>query len=128
MRSSCHTVDTRLNAVSGFAAAFRWKQVEPHRFESKDDHVNAINRINLSAIFLGVAAALAANNASAREFVYVANQDQTVRAFGVNEITGALVALPNGDSKTGTGPIAITGSRDGRNVYTVNLTSSDISG
>lgn len=90
--------------------------------------MKATSKMSLSAVFLGVAASLAATDAAAREFVYVANRDQAVRAFAVDETTGALSAIPGGDSKADQGPVAITGSRDGRNVYTVNLTNSDLSG
>jgi 6-phosphogluconolactonase (cycloisomerase 2 family) len=84
--------------------------------------------MSLSATLLGVAMALAAGNAAAKEFVYVASQDQIVRAFAVDDATGALSAIQDGDGKADQSPIAITNSRDGHNVYTVNLTNSDISG
>src|SRR3569623_968081 len=64
----------------------------------------------------------------AKEFVYAANQAaHNISGYRVDPDSGKLTALPGSPFKSGTYPVAIASSYDGRFVYATNQGSATVS-
>jgi 6-phosphogluconolactonase len=77
-----------------------------------------------------LALALAATNVASAgaKFIYIANMNQGVRAFAVNAATGALTPVSGGPWIVDEFPFSMAISPNGKSIYVVNPSSSDIAG